>query len=176
VQGCHNGTERRAASDRPAPGEIVYRSPPDHGGLSATIPRRPRKLSAMAGSTQADAGNFDGLTGILWFRGTASRDVIKNGGGEETSHRSRSSSRSGAAHPERARSRRNRAAAPALGRSDHRRHRHQNGGSILTRTMLLSAVRGAAKPIQMPRRPVIHVSELPKTATGKIEKKKKSEA
>jgi len=46
----------------------------------------------------------------------------------------------------------------------------QNGRSI-DANMLLSAVRERLSPFKCPKA-VIHVSELPKTATGKIEKAK----
>ena len=113
-----------------------------------------------------DAGHFD-VDGILWFEDRF-KDVIKTGGENVSSIEVELAIR--AAHPDVLE-------VAAIGLP----HQHwgeaitavivtQNGGSI-DANMLLSTVRERLSPFKCPKA-VIHVSELPKTATGKIEKAK----
>ena len=113
-----------------------------------------------------DAGHFDN-DGILWFEDRF-KDVIKTGGENVSSIEVELAIR--AAHPDVLE-------VAAIGLP----HQHcgeaitavvvtQNGRSI-DANMLLSAVRARLSPFKCPKA-VIHVSELPKTATGKIEKEK----
>ena len=146
-------------------GEIVYRSPQTMAGYLHN-PEATAEAFRHGWFHSGDAGHFD-VDGILWFEDRF-KDVIKTGGENVSSIEVELAIR--AAHPDVLE-------VAAIGLP----HQHwgeaitavivtQNGGSI-DANMLLSAVRERLSPFKCPKA-VIHVSELPKTATGKIEKAK----
>jgi acyl-CoA synthetase (AMP-forming)/AMP-acid ligase II len=146
-------------------GEIVYRSPQTMAGYLHN-PEATAEAFRHGWFHSGDAGHFDD-DGILWFEDRF-KDVIKTGGENVSSIEVELAIR--AAHPDVLE-------VAAIGLP----HQHwgeaitavvvtQNGGSI-DANMLLSAVRERLSPFKCPKA-VIHVSELPKTATGKIEKAK----
>jgi acyl-CoA synthetase (AMP-forming)/AMP-acid ligase II len=146
-------------------GEIVYRSPQTMAGYLHN-PEATAEAFRHGWFHSGDAGHFDN-DGILWFEDRF-KDVIKTGGENVSSIEVELAIR--AAHPDVLE-------VAAIGLP----HQHwgeaitavvvtQNGGSI-DANMLLSAVRERLSPFKCPKA-VIHVSELPKTATGKIEKTK----
>jgi len=146
-------------------GEIVYRSPQTMAGYLHN-PEATAEAFRHGWFHSGDAGHFDN-DGILWFEDRF-KDVIKTGGENVSSIEVELAIR--AAHPDVLE-------VAAIGLP----HQHwgeaitavvvtQNGRSI-DANMLLSAVRERLSPFKCPKA-VIHVSELPKTATGKIEKAK----
>lgn len=148
-----------------ATGEIVYRSPQTMAGYL-------HNLEATADAFRhgwfhsGDAGHFD-ADGILWFEDRF-KDAIKTGGENVSSIEVELAVR--AAHPDVLE-------VAAIGLPHERWGEAitavvvtQDGRSIDADT-LLSAVRERLSPFKCPKA-VIHVSELPKTATGKIEKAK----
>ncbi|WP_426438759.1 AMP-binding protein [Bradyrhizobium genosp. P] len=146
-------------------GEIVYRSPQTMAGYLHN-PEATAEAFRHGWFHSGDAGRFDD-DGILWFEDRF-KDVIKTGGENVSSIEVELAIR--AAHPDVLE-------VAAIG-LPHQRWGEaitavvvtQNGGSIDT-DMLLSAVRERLSPFKCPKA-VIHVPELPKTATGKIEKAK----
>jgi acyl-CoA synthetase (AMP-forming)/AMP-acid ligase II len=146
-------------------GEIVYRSPQTMAGYLHN-PEATAEAFRHGWFHSGDAGHFDN-DGILWFEDRF-KDVIKTGGENVSSIEVELAIR--AAHPDVLE-------VAAIGLP----HLHwgeaitavvvtQNGAS-LDADVLLSAVRERLSPFKCPKA-VIHVSELPKTATGKIEKAK----
>jgi acyl-CoA synthetase (AMP-forming)/AMP-acid ligase II len=146
-------------------GEIVYRSPQTMAGYLHN-PQATAEAFRHGWFHSGDAGYFDN-DGILWFEDRF-KDVIKTGGENVSSIEVELAIR--AAHADVLE-------VAAIGLP----HQHwgeaitavvvtQNGKSIDT-DGLLAAVRERLSPFKCPKA-VIHVSELPKTATGKIEKAK----
>lgn len=150
-------------------GEIVYRSPQVMAGYLHN-PQATEEAFRHGWFHSGDAGHFD-EDGLLWFEDRF-KDVIKSGGENVSSIEVELAVR--AAHPDVVE-------VAAIGLP----HSHwgeaitavivtQEGAAIDT-TVLLSAVRERLSPFKCPKA-VIHVPELPKTATGKIEKAKLRQA
>ena len=146
-------------------GEIVYRSPQTMAGYLHNA-EATAEAFRHGWFHSGDAGHFDN-DGILWFEDRF-KDVIKTGGENVSSIEVELAIR--AAHPDVLE-------VAAIGLP----HQHwgeaitavvvtQNGKSIDANT-LLATVRERLSPFKCPKA-VIHVPELPKTATGKIEKAK----
>lgn len=148
-----------------ATGEIVYRSPQTMAGYLHN-PEATAEAFRHGWFHSGDAGRFDD-DGILWFEDRF-KDVIKTGGENVSSIEVELAIR--AAHSDVLE-------VAAIGLP------HERWGEAITAVvvtqdgrsidahMLLSAVRERLSPFKCPKA-VIHVSELPKTATGKIEKAK----
>lgn len=146
-------------------GEIVYRSPQTMAGYLHN-PEATAEAFRHGWFHSGDAGHFDD-DGILWFEDRF-KDVIKTGGENVSSIEVELAIR--AAHPDVLE-------VAAIGLPHHHWGEAitavvvtQDGRSIDSDT-LLSAVRERLSSFKCPKA-VIHVSELPKTATGKIEKAK----
>jgi acyl-CoA synthetase (AMP-forming)/AMP-acid ligase II len=146
-------------------GEIVYRSPQTMAGYLHN-PEATAEAFRHGWFHSGDAGHFDN-DGILWFEDRF-KDVIKSGGENVSSIEVELAIR--AAHPDVLE-------VAAIGLP------HERWGEAITAVVvtqdgqsidadiLMSAVRERLSPFKCPKA-VIHVSELPKTATGKIEKAK----
>ena len=148
-----------------ATGEIVYRSPQTMAGYLHN-PEATTEAFRHGWFHSGDAGHFD-RDGILWFDDRF-KDVIKTGGENVSSIEVELAIR--AAHPDLLE-------VVAIG-LPHERWGEAITAVVVTRDgrsvdedTLLSALRERLSPFKGPKA-VIHVQELPKTATGKIEKAK----
>jgi acyl-CoA synthetase (AMP-forming)/AMP-acid ligase II len=146
-------------------GEIVYRSPQTMAGYLHN-PEATAEAFRHGWFHSGDAGYFD-KDGILWFEDRF-KDVIKTGGENVSSIEVELAIR--AAHPDVIEVAAVGLPHPHWGEAITAVVVTRNGAAIDT-DALLAATRERLSPFKCPKA-VIHLQELPKTATGKIEKAK----